>query len=145
MLSPVEYAKQYAIDKCWDNVNRVYLKKECVVLEATVKIREEKFLDLTDLQGLKLFNNFRYQIIKKIENSGKSLVGSYRDTDVLKIMRDGLGIEFVKSNVYIKFASQRRGKMESLIPNVTVLVVNNPTKYIAKPTIKEIDKFEIKV
>lgn len=59
-------------------------------------------------------------------------------------MRDSVGIELVKSNVYIKFAIQRIAKIDSRIPNVTIFVVNNPTKNIQKPSIKEIYKGEIK-
>lgn len=138
-----EYARMFAIDQCWDKEAQAYLKGHYCVLEATIKINDNKFLNLTEAKGNKLFNEFRDQAIKKIEEGGKAIVGEYRDTDILTVMKDTLGIEFVKSNVYIKFAIQRIKRFESIIPNVTVLVVNNPTKNIHKLSIKETKKGDI--
>lgn len=144
-LEPTEYAKQYAIDSCYDKDSKTYLKDEVCVLEAIIKINNDKYLDLTENIGSQLFNTFRKQTISKIEQSGKRPIsGEYNDADVFKIMRDELGIEFVKSNVYIKFAVQRIARFESRIPNVTILVVNNPTKHIQRPTIKVVQKGKIK-
>ena len=87
---------------------------------------------------------FRDRVISSIEFIGKKPVTPYRDVDVFKVMRQELGIEFVKSNLYIKFALQRICRFESNIPNVTVLVVNNPTKNIQKPSIQVILKKGVK-
>lgn len=141
---PSDYAEQFAKDQAWDNIAKAYQKQKFSVLEAIVKINENKFLNLTDSKGAKLFNEFRDRAIELIAESGKTIVGnSYNDTDILKIMREELEIEFVKSDVYIKFAIQRVKKFQSIIPNVTVLVVNNPAKNIHKSTIKEIKKGDI--
>jgi hypothetical protein len=145
VYEPQEYAKQFAIDNCYDKEVKKHTKEEVCVLEASIRINGDKFLDLTDSIGAQLFNKFRRGVISKIEKSGKRpVMGGYNDTDVFKIMREELGIEFVKSNVYIRFAIQRIAKFESRIPNVTILVVNNPLKNILKPTIKVILKEEIK-
>lgn len=144
-LEPIEYAKQYAIDSCYDKDAETYSKDEVCVLEATIKINSDKYLDLTESIGSQLFNTFRKRTILKIQQSGKKPIsGDYNDADVFKIMREELGIEFVKSNVYIRFALQRKASFQSRIPNVTILVVNNPTKHIQKPTIKVVYKEEIK-
>ena len=144
-FEPLEYAKQYAIDSCYDKDSKTYLEDEVCVLEAVIKINSDKYLDLTESIGSQLFNTFRKRAISKIEQSGKRPVSSeYNDADVFKIMREELGIEFVKSNVYIKFAVQRIARFESRIPNVTILVVNNPTKHIQRPTIKVVQKGKIK-
>lgn len=137
---PLEYAKQFAIDSCYNKVEKVYVKTQYSVIEAVIKINNDKFLDLTDVKGNYLFNTYRDKTIAKLEATGKVSVGGYKDTDVFKIMRESLSIEFVKSNVYIRFAVQRVAKMYSIIPNVTVMVVNNPTKNIQKPSIKEVFK-----
>lgn len=137
---PIEYAKQFAVDSCYSKIHKKYTKKEYSVVEALIKINNDKFLDLTDDKGNKLFNDYRDMTIAKLEATGKVSVGGYKDSDVFKIMRESLGIEFVKSNLYIKFAIQRLKKMSSVIPNVTVIVVNNPVKNIQKPTIKEVFK-----
>lgn len=144
-LHPSEYAMQFAKDQCWDNTEKKHTQDEYCVLEALIKINDNNFLNLTEEKGTRLFNEFRDMIISKIWENGKRIAqGEYRDSDVLKIMREELKIEFVKSNVYIKFAAQRIGKMYSNIPNVTVLTVNNPPKNIQKSSIKVIKKGEIK-
>jgi hypothetical protein len=143
--SPVENASQYAIDNCYDKTKKDYLKDEICVLEAKVKLNNLKYLDLTQTNGLKLFNSFRSNYIKNIEKSGKYLAtNDYKDADIFKIMREELEIEFVKSDVYIRFASQRKARFDSRIPNVTIFVVNNPKKNIIKPTIKVIYRKAVK-
>ena len=143
-LPPEEYARMFAIDQCWDKKLSAYSKSKYCVLEAVIKINDNKYLNLTDSKGAKLFNEYRDNLITKISESGKVVVGEYKDTDVLSTLRETLGIEFVKSHVYIKFAIQRVKRFESKIPNVTVLVVNNPSKNIHKATIKELKEGDIK-
>lgn len=143
-MHPIDYSKQYAIDSCYDKKARRYTKDKVCVLEAIIKINNDKYLDLTESAGSQLFNTFRKNTIAKIEQAGKRPIsGEYNDADVFKIMRQELGIEFVKSNVYIRFAVQRIAKFESRIPNVTIFVVNNPTKNIQRPTIKVVYQGEI--
>jgi len=142
--TPLEYAKHYAKDSCWNNSEKKYNSEKISVIEAVVKVNDDKFLDLTIDNGSKLFNEYRSRTITGIEASGKKIVGQYNDADIFKFMREDLGIEFVKSNVYIKFAVQRIGFMESRIPNVTIFVVNNPLKNIQKQSIKEVYKGDVK-
>lgn len=137
IFPPMVYAKQFAKDQCWDKDEKKYKETEIVVLEAVIRINNDKFLDLTDFRATQLFNQFRQDIIEKIEKSGKFLMGKYKDADVFKLMREKLGIEFVKANVYIKFAAQRIGQFDSIIPNVTILAVNNPTQNIQKRSIRQ--------
>lgn len=137
---PKNYAKTFAIDQSYDKLLKKYTKSEYCVLEAYIKINENNLLDLTEVVGNQMFNKFRSTLISTIEKHGKKVVGEYKDTDVLKIMRDQLGIDVVKSNVYIKFAIQRKMRFESKIPNVTILAVRNPTKNIIKPSIKVVEK-----
>lgn len=72
--SPTEYARKFAIDSCWNNIDKKYTKKEVSVVEASIKINNDKFLDLTEEKGNQLFNEFRDRTIAKIESSGKSNV-----------------------------------------------------------------------
>lgn len=140
----VEYSKQFAIDACYDNDLKKHTRDKICVLEAVIKINNDKYLDLTLTEGYQLFNSFRKRTISLIEQTGKKPIsGDYKDSDVFKIMREELGIEFVKSNVYIRFAVQRSGRFASRIPNVTIFVVNKPTKNIQKPTIKVVYQGEI--
>jgi hypothetical protein len=134
---PSEYALLWAIDEAIyrpDKNNH----KEVVVLEANILINRNKFLDLTVEEGLKLFNEFRDEIIKRISKIGmKPSKHDYYDTDVLKIMKEELKIEIVKLEAYIRFGVQREHKLFSRVPNVTIFAVNNPTKNINRHSIKE--------
>ncbi len=142
-LSPAAYAKQYAIDKAWDKANKQHIHTHYAVLEAIIKVNDNKLLNLTIPDGTKLFNEFRDLHITNIAKIGKAIAGFYYDSDVLAEMQRVLGIEFVKSNLYIKFANQRILRYSSIVPNVTVLVVRNPLKNIQKTTINLIEKGEI--
>ncbi len=115
------------------------------VVEASIKVNNDKFLDLTEVDGNQLFNQFRNEVIDKISFAGKKPTTGYNDYDIFNLMRKNLGIEFVKANVYIKFAKQRRGNFNSNVPNVTIFTVNNPLKIISRFSIKEVYKGEIKV
>lgn len=137
---PREHAKQFAIDQCFNKETKTYDKKEICVLEAIIKVNSNKFLDLTQEAGNQLFNRFRNGILNKIEADGFKPTTPYKDSDVFKIMRKVLGIEFVKVNTYLKFGVERKKQTASIIPNVTIFVVNNPNKNILKPSIKTIYK-----
>ncbi|MEI8279567.1 MAG: hypothetical protein WCG87_07360 [Bacteroidota bacterium] len=97
--------------------------------------------------GNKLFNEYRDKCIAIIKESlktgGKSFNKDVSDVDVIKTMKKNIEIEFVKANVYIRFGVQRIYKLPSRIANVTIFAVNNPTKNIAKSTIKEYSRGKI--
>ena len=93
---------------------------------------------MTVSEGMRLFNEYRETYIDKISKTGKMPHKAYNDIDILKILRTSLKVEFVKSDLYIRFASQRELKMRSRLPNVTVMVVNNPKENIQKPSIKSV-------
>lgn len=118
--------------------------KEFSVLEAIIKINDNKMLNLTLPQGKKLFNEYRKRSLDKFAEAGKEIIGRFLDSDILDEMRKDLGIDFVLSDLYIRFAIQRKERLESKVPNVTVLVVRNPSNHIHRTTIKEILKGDIK-
>jgi hypothetical protein len=138
--APLDYARLFAIDQSYDKNLRKHTESEISVLEATIKINDDKFLDLTQTDGTHLFNDFRKQVIEKITATGRVVWGEYQDYHVFKIMRESLGIEFVKANVYIKFGVQRIKNFASNVPNVTIFVVNRPASNIIKPSIREVYK-----
>lgn len=142
-LAPASYAKQFAIDQAWDKASQMYNRTHYAVLETTIKVNDNKLLNLTVPDGNRLFNEYRDNLIRKFEEAGKAIAGIYYDSDVLAEMRYDLEFEFVQSNLFIKFANQRKGRFETKVPNVTVLVVSNPAKNIHKSTIKLIEKGEI--
>lgn len=139
--SSEELAKEYKTDE----IRRDHQKEagriiELSVLQATIRVNDDVFLDLTVPNGNKLFNKFRNEVIKTISFSGKKPTIPYNDYDIFNLMRKKLGIEFIKADVYIQFNNQRKGNFKSNVPNVTIFVVNNPLKNIQKPSIKEVFK-----
>ena len=143
-MHPTYYARQYAIDSSWDKDLRQYIKNEYLVLEVDIHLNEDKLLDLTITNGAKLFNEYRDRYINRIIDTGIRINTKILDVHILNTMRKNLGIEFVKANVYIKFAMQRVQDFRSKIPNVTIFAVNNPNININKESIKEILKGKIK-
>lgn len=135
LADPMEAAYEFVTDK----KNKYKIEDNVAVLEAVINVDNDCFLDLTNIQGLQLFNSYRDEILKKIKSSGKIPATKLNDFDLLSNMRENLGIEFVKGNVYIKFGMQRKpGIFPSYIPNVTIFVVNNTTKHIEKESIRQI-------
>lgn len=131
---PVDSATQFAIDQRKDS------NHEIAVLSAAIKVNNDKMLDLTQFEGIKLFNEFRNKVLSKFAQVGKIPKSELLDYDILNSMRKNLGIEFVKGYVYIRFAIQREKEIRSVVPNVAIFVVNNPVKNIQKPSIKLILK-----
>jgi hypothetical protein len=132
---PITSAKQYAEDtRQRDNSG-----DPTCVMEATVNVNNDSFLDLTQNDGLQLFNSYRDEVLAKIELIGKKPSSVFGDHDLMKNMRKELGIEFVKGNVYIRFGVQRSDSaFRSVIPNVTIFVVNNSETNIEKASIKRV-------
>lgn len=143
--SPLEVAKQYKTDEVLRDHANENRNVGISVLEAVIKLNNDRLLDLTQVDGSQLFNQFRTQVIDKISFVGKKPIEGYNDYDIFNLMRKNLGIEFVKANVYIKFSKQRKGNFRSNVPNVTIFTVNNPLKNISRYSIKEVYKGEVKV
>jgi len=101
--SPHEYAIYWATDEVNQKGKKSAGHKEVVALAAEISINDNKFLDLTIEPGLKLFNQFRDRVIGIIEGSGNYSKKDYKDVDVLNVMKEELGIEIVKAEVYIRF------------------------------------------
>lgn len=115
-----------------------------VVLEATISINGDKYLDLTVDKGLKALNNFKNSLLDKLHNEGKKIKSGYmHEIDALRIMRQQIGIEFVKANVYIRVGIQKTNEVQARLPNVTIFVVNNPTANISRYSITEVLKKEV--
>lgn len=131
---PIASAKQYAED----TRQRDKSEDATSVMEATINVNNDSFLDLTQYDGLQLFNTYRDEVLAKIELIGKKPSSTFEDHDLIKNMRKELGIEFVKGNVYIRFGIQRMARLQSRIPNVTIFVVNNPEENIKKTSIKQV-------
>lgn len=131
--APEDAALQFAKDKAFKDRSI----EEVFVIKATICVKRDSFLDLTVNQGLEFVNSYRDEVIASIAHKrGKRAVKAIEDHHILSSLRKNLGIEFVKGNVHIKFGDHRKlVYFHSVIPNVTIFVVNNATKYIESASI----------
>lgn len=139
--SPIDSAKKFAEDTRYKDVRDNLCKEdeEICVLDAVINVDSDKYLDLDNNEGLELFNMFREELWAKIAESGKKPANELKDCHILMVMRSAIGIEFVKRSLFIKFGLQRRvGFISSLIPNVTIFVVNKPVQNIENASIKRV-------
>lgn len=122
---PEAQAQAWAIAQAWNNSNKAYAYKEWVVLEASISVHEDHFLDLTTPQGQELFHEtvtFMKKKIKKV-STGKPL--DYIDGLVINLMRKEIfDIQAVKGHFYIKFAFERKNRIQQRMPNCTICAVS---------------------
>jgi|JI10StandDraft_1071094.scaffolds.fasta_scaffold295427_1 hypothetical protein len=129
---PRENAKKWAIDRSFDPsapYKRLYNKY--VVLEVEIIYNDKDFWDLTSLDGLKTFNYARERIVEKLKGQN-----NIYDSDIVKNVVEKMKFSFIKAHFYIKFGKQRKLKFKSKIPNVTVVIVKNPSQNINRGMIK---------
>ena len=123
------------------NVVDDFTREAMACIQANIVCQKDKFLDLTNTDGLKFFNHARNKIIEKIKLKNKRLKsGSYWDSDVLSYIKDLIEIELIKAHFYIKFAEERRAQVISRIPNTTVICSCSPDSCIDKSSITVIKK-----
>ena len=134
LSDPIVAAEQYALDTCY--VDR--RSDPICVLEANIDVNSDFLLDMTQTAGLHLFNEYRDRLLKKIKEKVRVPTAAFDDHDIMRHLRKNLGVEFVKGNVYIRFGMQRIAKLYSVIPNVTIFVVNNPTENIDLSSITKV-------
>jgi len=131
---PMESAYQFCLDQR-SGLQSPEREKVCVI-EAVIKVNQQKLLDLTLPSGNQLFNAFKKNVMDSFALSGKRPNKEVNDYHIFQDMRKTLGIEFVKGNVYIQFGLQRDLNLTSKVPNVTIFVVNKPLININKPSLK---------
>ncbi|QTE36970.1 hypothetical protein J3L18_28305 [Mucilaginibacter gossypii] len=121
-----QIAKAWAIDQAWDGNTKSFKYSEWMILECKFKIAPSEILDLTLHEGLKLFNEFRDSLLKKLFEANKRIkVEDYQDSDVFDIMKQNLDLKVIIGNVFIKYAELRTlaPKLQSRVPNVTMFCV----------------------
>lgn len=137
--SPLKDAENWAIVSAWDKYNRKNTYSEFAVIKAKITVEESNFLDLTTNEGIKIFSHLKNEYTKKLKEAHKRITHSsdFLDgkliNDARKVM--GMDIRVVKSNFYFKFSDERKLKINSRLPNVTILSVYNPLDSIEKKDI----------
>ena len=76
----INLAKKWAIAEAWDNDNKKYKYTELAVIESLIEVEEDKILDLTTEDGVKilsvcfLIQKKRAKKIRKIKNGSFMMV-----------------------------------------------------------------------
>ncbi|MCU0443642.1 MAG: hypothetical protein MUE85_01895 [Microscillaceae bacterium] len=126
---PVQNAENWAKASAWNNNTGNYTYQSYVVIKAEIVVDKSKFLDLTTLEGIEIFNYLRNKFVEKIVSGKKRLkIGQFNDGHIINLARKNnfLDIEVVKGNFYIKFTPERIYDINFRTPNCTIIAVNSP-------------------
>lgn len=129
-------AANWAKDQSYGGYGKPKKYHRYVVLETDIPTDDDLMLDLTVRDGARWFNDFRRKYLEQLRREGKMVQGEVLDSHILNAIREEIGIEFVKGEVYIRFGKDRIDRIHSRIANVTIFAVNNPNKNIPKNNIK---------
>lgn len=139
-FDPLETAEKWAIAEAWDNKSKKNTFNNYVILKSDIFLEEDKFLDLTSYEGLEVFQYIRDQYIKKIKLLGKSFDKNPLDIHIIeqailaKIIPEP---QAIKNNLYIKFADERKLRLEFKTPNCTIIAVRNKSCIVNISTYKK--------
>ena len=123
----INLAKKWAIAEAWDNDNKKYKYTNFAVIESLIEVEEDKILDLTTEDGVKILSDLVSLFFDKIRKSKKNgeLINMAR-----KANNFPFDIEVVKGNFYIKFKEERIKGVNLRTSNCTICTVYNPYKNI---------------
>jgi hypothetical protein len=124
---PIKNARFWAINNAWDKKNKYYTYQYYAVLKA--KISGERIFDLRNESTLVEFNRLRTKLLEKYENEKKSFKTKIDpDTYLFNNITELLKIDIIIHNLYIKTKQHRINKIQSRIPNATVLCAKKNSK-----------------
>ena len=124
-------AKKWAISRAWDNDRKKYNYTSYSVIRSELKVEDEFYLDLTTVEGLKIFRYIRNGIIQKMTESKKYIHDPsgpyYKDGHFINEGRKHMGIKMdvIKNHCYIKFEKEKIFKINQRTANTTIAAVNN--------------------
>jgi chemotaxis methyl-accepting protein methylase len=100
-------------------------------------------LNVTETEGLRIFNALRRTLIEKHMKSFSLNRNVKNDNKVIwNAISEYLELDAIIHNLYIKECYQRRKRVDSNVPNTTVLCVKE-THFIRRESICEIVKEEV--
>lgn len=140
-IPAIEFAEKWVIVHSYDKILKKNSFDRYIILEAKIIALPEKIWDISSTDGLKEFNYFRKIVYEKINCFQKKIL----DNDIINYAFNQLGFEVIIANVYIKFEQERKFKIESRLPNTTIMVVKNPKNNIEKDSIKIVKRGQIPV
>lgn len=130
---PDAQAEQWSIVSSWNKSKKKYNYNEYAVLHGVIEVDENKFLDLTVADGVKILDYIQEKCSYKLAELGKKL--SYIDGYLINYARGEklFDIDVVKSNVYIKLGKEERiFKISRRTPNCTICSVYAPKNNITR-------------
>jgi len=127
---PYILAEKWSIAESWDNYKHEYSYDEYVILKVIVSVEQIKFLDLTQSDGLELFNYIRNKFIEQLRKAKKAFTDRTppKDGHIIEKAIKNKQIsqpDVIKGNFYIKFTDDRICKVQFRTPNCTILSVRN--------------------
>ena len=146
----INLAKKWAIAEAWDNDNKKYKYTELAVIESLIEVEEDKILDLTTEDGVKILSDLVslfFDTIKKSKKNQKNKEWEFYDGELINMARKAnnfpFDIEVVKGNYYIKFKEERIKGINLRTSNCTICTVYNPYKNIKSKNQVEREKIQI--
>ena len=140
-------AEKWAIVEAWDNDNKRYKYTDFAVIESIIEVDEDKILDLTTEDGVKILldlANFFIDTIKKSKKNSKNKDWEFYDGELINIARKDknfpFDVEVVKGNFYIKFKEERIKGINLRTNNCTICTVYKPDKNIKSKKIVKTGK-----
>lgn len=141
----INLAEKWAIAEAWDNDNKKYKYTDFAVIESLIEVEEDKILDLTTEDGVKILSylvSLFFDRIKKSKKNQKNKKWEFYDGELINIARKAnnfpFEIEVVKGNYYIKFKEERIKGVNLRTSNCTICTVYNPYKNIkSKKQVKQ--------
>lgn len=110
------------------------------VLEAKISTSGSVLLDATVNEGLAAYNKVREALIEKHDDHFKRSRDFTCDDRIMwNLVAKNMNLDMIKHNLYIKNTKQRKKKIRSNTPNVTVLCVKR-NSFIDQSSIKVIKK-----
>ena len=146
----INLAKKWAIAEAWDNDNKKYKYTNFAVIESLIEVEEDKILDLTTEDGVKILSDLLslfFDTIKKSKKNQKNKEWEFYDGELINMARKAnnfpFDIEVVKGNFYIKFKEERIKGINLRTSNCTICTVYNPYKNIKSKNQVEQEKIQI--
>lgn len=141
----INLAKKWAIAEAWDNDNKKYKYTDFAVIESLIEVEEDKILDLTTEDGVKILSDlvrFFFDKIRKSKKNQKNKEWEFYDGELINMARNAnnfpFDIEVVKGNYYIKFKEERIKGVNLRTSNCTICTVYDPHKNIkSKKQVKQ--------
>jgi hypothetical protein len=135
---PITNAREWAKNSAWDKQEKKNTYTNYSILK--VSVSGERILDLRIEEDLRIFNLMREHILKRYEEEKNNFERKpHPDTFLCNSITKSMKLNILIQNLYIKTKYQRINKIDSRIPNATVLCAKESAN-IELANIEEIEK-----